>query len=135
MKVITIMPEFGGYYAWIKQQDDGTTLVGGGIADTGSGFEFSEFWISPGLEQAFADWMGDWGGNIDDPEADSPAFHSRGIELAHRLKKQVGDQVRVIYHKAWEDPAHIMTERTEILADGGLKPISVRAWSEPKGAG
>jgi hypothetical protein len=135
MKVITIMPDYGGYYAWLKQQDDGTTLVGGGIGNAGWGFEPGEFWVSPGLEQAFADWMDIWGGNCDDSGADWPAFHGRGIELAHRLKEQVGDQVRVIYHKAWEDPAHIMTERTEILPDGGLKQISVRAWSEPKGAG
>ena len=134
MKIITIMAEFCGTYAWLKQEDDGTTLVGGNIADSTSGFEFSEFWVSPGLEQAFADWMGDFGSNCDDPDPDWPSFHRRGIELCHRLKEQIGDKVRVIYHKTGEDPDQTfgtMTERIEILADGTLKRITVRRWSEP----
>lgn len=134
MKVITIMAEYCGTYAWLKHEDDGTTLVGGNIADSTSGFEYSEFWVSPGLEQAFADWIGMFGSNCDDPDADWPAFNLRGIELSRRLKEQIGDEVRVIYHDAVEDPAAtraVFFERTEILADGTLKPITVRPWSTP----
>ena len=52
-----------------------------------------------------------------------------GLDLARRLKAEIGDQARVIYYKASEDPASVRTERTEILADGTLKPITVRMWS------
>ena len=135
MRVITIMPDWGGApYAWLKQEDDGTTLVGGCIADADNGFEFSEFWVPPGLEQAFADWMGEFGSNCDDANADWASFHERGIELSRRLKEHLADQVRVIYDKTGEDPDAAygsMTERIEVFADGTLKRITVRLWSPP----
>jgi hypothetical protein len=135
MKLITIMAEHLGAYAWQKEEDDGTTWVGGNIADTSSGFEFSEFWVSPGLEQAFADWMSIWADIWDDPTADDwPSFHERGIELSRRLKEQLADQTRVIYHKCGEDPDErfgTLTKRIEILSDGSLKWITVRRWSPP----
>ena len=126
MKILTIMPDFGmGPYAWLKHEDDGTTLVGGNIADCLSGFEGSEFAVSAALEESFVAWMHRFGSGYNDPAFDWPAFHHDGIELARRLKREIGDQARVIYSGACEDPAYVRTERTEILADGSLKHITV----------
>ena len=66
MKIITIMADWGPY-AWLKECEDGTTRVGGSIADA-YGFQSSGFWVSPGLEQAFADWIDDFGWRCFDAE-------------------------------------------------------------------
>ena len=124
MKIITIMADWGPH-AWLKECEDGTTRVGGSIADA-YGFQSSGFWVSPGLEQAFADWIDDFGWRCFDAEPGWPSFHLRGIELSRRLKAEIGDQARVIYCKASEDPESTHTRRTEILADGTLKPIPER---------
>jgi hypothetical protein len=121
--IITIMWDWG-CYAWVKDEDDGTTLVGGGI-ELGD-LEHLGLWVSPGLEQQFNDWAGSLPDHCADPDSDWWAFHERGIELCRRLKAQVGDQVRVVYDKSGEDPASVLTERIEILADGTLKRITVR---------
>ena len=131
MKVITISVEKYWPYAWLKDDDDGTTLMGGSLADA-YGWEYSGFWVSPGLEQAFADWLSDFGWRCDDPAPDWPSFHERGIELCRRLKAQIGDEAKVVYCMTSEDPASIRTERTEILADGTLKPVTVRQLAPPE---
>ena len=134
MKVITIMADYG-CYAWLKDEDDGTTLVGPGVTSEVDDFEFADFSVSPGLKQAFEDWHGGFNLFADHPTEDWTSFHERGMELSRRLKEQIGDQARVIYSKPGEDPARWLarTERTEILADGTLKPITVRLWSPPEG--
>lgn len=80
--------------------------------------ESSEFKVSAALEQGFAEWIIAFNNQSHEPGFDWPAFHRTGVELARRLKTEIGDQARVIYYKASEDPASIRTERTEILAEG-----------------
>lgn len=127
MKIINIMMDWG-CCAWLKDEDDGTTLVGGGI-ELGDLEKLLGLWVSPGLEQQFNDWGRTFSDLCADPASDWWAFHERGIELSRRLKAQVGDQARVIYCKPFEDHGSVHTERTEILVDGTLKPITVRLWS------
>lgn len=53
---------------------------------------------------------------------DWPSFHARGLELARRLKGEVGE-VRVIYSKPIEDPPHAEHEHVEIMADGATRAL------------
>ncbi len=125
MQVITIMPEVTGEYAWLKREDDGSTWVGPNIADSSCGFEFSEFKVSASIEHDFGNWVVRFARGDDDPAFDWPAFNREGIELARRLKLEIGDQARVIYTQPSEDPSAVRTLRTEILADGTPKSIAV----------
>lgn len=135
-KIITIMPDFGnGPYAWLKDDGDTTAYVGGNIADAVSGFEFSGYRVSNALEAEFRAWMILFGNHSDSSAFDWPSFHRQGMALGKRLKDELGDQVRVVYDKAAEDPSYVMgasTEiRTEILADGSLRPIMLRRVAPP----
>lgn len=57
---------------------------------------------------------------------DWPSFHARGIELAIRLKAELGERATVIYEKPYEDNGREVGERTEVLAGGELKPLPSR---------
>ena len=54
-------------------------------------------------------------------------FHATGIELAKRLKAEVGAAFRVIYEKPIEDPSRRRDERREILDDGRFVLLASRA--------
>lgn len=54
-------------------------------------------------------------------------FHKMGLELAGRLKTEVGDRFRVVYEKPYEDPGRRCEERCEILDDGRIVPLPSRA--------
>lgn len=132
MQLITIMPDFGnGPYAWLKNVDDGTTLVGGNIADAVSGFEGYDFKVSIALEQAFGTWVNRFEQDYKEPAFDWEGFHREGIALSRRLKAEIGDQARVVYYMASEDPASVRTERTEVMGDGSLKEIRVVLYRAP----
>lgn len=53
---------------------------------------------------------------------DWPSFHARGLELARRLKDEVGE-IRVIYSKPIEDPLHAEHEHVESMAGGATKAL------------
>jgi hypothetical protein len=92
------------------------------------------FKVSAALERAFVAWMIPFFKSFDDG-FDWPTFHRTGIELARRLKAEIGDQARVnLLHGLHGRPrCHIRaTKRIEILADGTLQPITVRLWSPPE---
>lgn len=127
--VLTVLPETGGPFIWVVRRPEyggvGPCLCDGmGWCDT--------YPLSEGLFDKFADWQwefdsaardegycGDLGGDWD-----WVAFHARGLQLSQWLKDEVGVAYRVVYMKACEDPNHRDRERTEILADGTLSPLS-----------
>jgi hypothetical protein len=47
-------------------------------------------------------------------------FHEHGIELTRRLKRELGDKVRLLYEKPMEDPNRRQGERVELNLDGTL---------------
>ncbi len=138
MKTITIMPDFGwGPYGWIKDADDETCEVGANFADAMCGFKFSEYRVSAELERDFAQWVGWFDSGCrsrdDRPTFDWPEFHRQGLALTIRLKAEIGDQARVMYDKAFEDPTADPTQRVEVLADGSLRTIHLQMGPEWKG--
>lgn len=63
----------------------------------------------------------------DELALDWSQFHKRGLELAARLKVEVGSRFRVIYEKPYEDPGRRCQERREILDDGRIVHLASRA--------
>ena len=133
--IITIMPDHGEAYAWrLPSGLPPWAGVGGNIA--GFGGWRHEQPISQALENAFIAWQGEFE-SYDWIETDSPAgdnylrfnwpwFHERGIDLAIRLKAELGDSAIVVYEKPYEDAGRDIDERTEILTGGKLKPLPSR---------
>ena len=135
MQTITIMPDHGGAYAWLRADDVPPWYgVGGNIA--GFGGWGGDQPISDDLEEAFITWQSEFE-SYAWVETESPAgsrysrfdwasFHARGLELVTRLKAELGDSATVIYEKPCEDIGCDVNERTEVLAGGGLKPLPSR---------
>lgn len=114
----TIMPDFGmSPWGWRKPVDDMTSAVGGNIADAVGGW-WGEHPISAGLVGQFGVWARWFECFYDMPVFEWEAFHKIGCALAARLKREVGDQARVVYSKAFEDPNHAREENIEMHADG-----------------
>ena len=115
--IFTIMPDFGYAFSWTKS--DGVEATGG-VGSWGWKGDAAKN-ISGRLIQDFIDWQDVFeneGWTYANPNAkiNWDAFHARGIQLARRLKAEVGDQARVVYEKPCEDPNHQNSERREILA-------------------
>lgn len=131
--ILTIMPDFGfGPFLWIDRSGEDTRGVGGNCCSFQSACgnhpmsevllgDFSA-WVQ---EFERADWMpGEAGHKL---ALDWPRFHERGLELAVRLKTEVGSNFRVIYEKPYEDPGRRCQERREVLDDGRIVPLPSRA--------
>jgi len=111
---ITIMADFGNSpYAWLNETPDKRKGVGPNVADAVSGF-CGIVPVSAALEAAFSEWAWPFESEYNKPDFDWTGFHRKGIELARRLKGEVGDAYDVFYFKASEDPNHAVDERTEI---------------------
>lgn len=131
--ILTIMPDFGsGPFLWINRSGDDTQGVGPNCCSFQSACEnhpmsealLDDFsaWV---LEFERAEWMtGEAQGKL---ALDWPRFHERGLELAVRLKTEVGSNFRVIYEKPYEDPGRRCEERREVLEDGRIVPLPSRA--------
>jgi len=101
---ICIMADFGnGPYAWLRTPENSAPHVGPCIADVTWGLNI-EFGVSKELDKLFADWVTVFANNYDKKSFDWNAWEERGIDLARRLKKQVGDIYAVEYHYPFEDP-------------------------------
>lgn len=124
--VITIMADYGGAYAWRKNEHSSAPGVGGNIACTsGWGFELP---ISDSLHLAFVQWQQRFEVLRSDTEIndfDWPTYHQEGIKLCRQLKRELGDAVIILYEKAFEDPCHRDAERREILADGTTRTCRI----------
>ena len=119
----TIMPDFGGAYAWVKDSTDATPWVGGNCADCFGGLEdswYGEHPISVKLARDFANWQLLF-------EAMSPVestgplggwqlFHEVGIALTYRLRAELGGAADVRYLRPMEDPGR--SGQRELHLDG-----------------
>ncbi len=111
---ITIMLDFGNCpYAWLNENPDLRRGVGPNVADSVTGF-CGMVPVSAALEAAFSEWAWPFESEYNNPDFDWEDFHRAGIELARRLKDEVGDAYDVVYLKASEDPNYAVDERTEI---------------------
>ncbi len=120
--IISVMPDYGmGPYAWLRDpvRDGHCRGVGGNIADRyGWGFERP---ISIALHADFAAWVArferhcPWGTAAEElPAFDWGGFHRHGLQLATRLKTELGSDVRVRYVSPAEDPDKDLRAAVEI---------------------
>jgi hypothetical protein len=128
--IYTIMPDFGGAYGWIIEDGDENTGVGVNHAGY-YGWE-GEHSISESLQKAFAEWQlifdkddSLWQ-NSHQSYFDWDFFHATGLKLCFQLKQELGDDVRIIYEKPFEDPNREQHERLEILLDGNVLELPNR---------
>jgi hypothetical protein len=128
MKIITIMPDFGmSPYAWERDETDEHRGVGGAITDSVCGFENTPYKVSAALQREFREWAVHFERNAGYPgNIDWPRFHEIGLALAKRLKKEIGDQARVVYERPYEDPIGRRLSPVEVLADGTLRRLPLR---------
>ena len=117
--VVTVMPDYGfGPYAWQKPASDSSTLVGQCIGTAVDGFEAEDgTTISASLQADFSYWTAQFEQFAEKPEFDWPAFHRLGLNLSKRLKRELGSNYRVSYHKPCEDPERENGEYTEVTGD------------------
>lgn len=127
---LTVMPDYGnGPFLWIQRHAD-QSGIGGNCCDATA--RCGQHPMSEDLWCAFVDWTAEFERTspmLDDPcwrDWDWMAFHRRGLRLAERLKREIGDSHRVVYLKPSEDPNDRIDERREVLADGSLLPLSGR---------
>ncbi len=129
-RILTIMPDYGNAaYAWIRDEgspdtsdigqavgSDGSVNdrhLGGNIGDA-TGFCTEEFPVSKELQEDFADWAIQFELYADFRRFNWEHFHERGLVLARRLKKEVGNKAIVRYEKPCEDP-NFRTEEISII--------------------
>jgi hypothetical protein len=126
--IYTIMPDYAGAYGWVIADGDESQGVGPNHADT-SGW-YGEHPISRELHEEFAHWQDlfEAAPMLDDGtiELGWDNFHATGIDLARKLKTEIGDRARIIYEKPFEDPDREQDERREVLSDGSLLPLPSR---------
>lgn len=105
--ILSVMPDFGGGpYLWL-QSDETAGSIGMNIAS-------HQYWakdthlpnVTEELREDFDDWVTQFGLYADSRGFQWESFHRRGLVLARRLKKQIGDKAIVRYLKPSEDPNH-----------------------------
>lgn len=105
--MLTVMPDYGEAYLWIIRDDSPVDCqhLGGNIASYESwpDYEFLSS-VSKDLQEDFDDWVVQFELYSDFRRFKWEPFHKRGLMLARRLKKQVGDKAIVRYVKPGEDP-------------------------------
>jgi len=127
----TIMPDYGGAYGWINR--DGSDTLGPNHA-------YYSAWdgdhaITDALHEAFAAWQTEFERAPFDLDQvansiDWRSFHERGMELARRLKAELGNAAAVFYVKPLEDPNYLWMHRVEVLDDSSSIE---RPWVRPRG--
>ena len=97
------MADFGnGPYAWLRGPEKSAPLVGPNIADVICGLDI-DYGVSKELHEQFVGWVTLFERSYDKDSFDWAAWEERGIGLARRLKKEVGDIYAVEYHYPCED--------------------------------
>jgi hypothetical protein len=116
----TIMPDFGGAYAWVKDSTDATAWVGGNCADNFGGLEDSwhgEHPISAELARDFAIWQQRFESTVAvdyaAPAGGWPAFHEVGLVLTYRLRAELGGAADVHYLRPAEDPGRAVQDKVK----------------------
>jgi len=116
--IYTIYADFGvGEFLWYKDETE-TPLIGGNMYSLMDQY-YEDTIMSPVLYQAFRDWAELYMGiykNIRDTnnEYDWDAFNKKGMQLAKKLKLELGDAVIVRYVKPDLDPQRVRGEYIEI---------------------
>ena len=128
MKIITIMSDFGmSPYAWERDEADEHRGVGGAITDSVCGFDNTPYKVSAELQRDFREWAVYFEQHALNPRSlDWQEFNRAGLELAKRLKAEIGDQARVLYEAPYEDPIGRRLRPVEILANGSLERMPLR---------
>jgi len=128
----TVMPDFGGAWAWSKPLDRSVRGVGRVV---GSGRCWTGRHPLPGdLVRDFAAWQ-DWferqvptGLELEDyPLLPWRLFHQEGWGLCLRLKQRVREAACVRYSFPLEDPFAPETPDLEFFADGSFGPVTTGA--------
>lgn len=127
----TIMPDYGGAYGWINR--DGSDTLGPNHADHSAwGGDHA---ITDELHAAFAAWQAEFESAPFDLDQvansiDWRRFHERGMELARRLKAELGNAAAVFYVKPLEDPNYLWMHRVEVVDNSSSIE---RPWARPRG--
>jgi hypothetical protein len=125
------MPDYGGAYGWINR--DGSDTLGPNHADHSAwGGDHA---ITDELHAAFAAWQAEFESAPFDLDQvansiDWRRFHERGMELARRLKAELGNAAAVFYVKPLEDPNYLWMHRVEVVDNSS---IIERPWVRPRG--
>ena len=116
--IITVMLDYGmAPYAWEKPASDQTPYVGLCIATAVDKLETDDgTTITDALHAAFVAWTGDFEQFAERRDFDWKTFHVRGKDLSHRLKLELGERFKVLYHKPFEDPEHEVDAYVEIAS-------------------
>lgn len=121
-----------GEWLWVKDADDETMYVGACVS-------FGSMWCGDkSASQYFLDFTKNWlvsFGSFENYYMNADKFdwataHQQGLEVALRLKDELGDKADVRYVKPTEDPTYNREEGYEILSDGSILPIR-RLWWTP----
>ena len=122
-KSVTLCPDYGGPWAWIDPDNIDGECHCMPVGDGDSWYGACP--MPESLIASFAQWqtafnIAPWD-STEHAILDWASFHQRGLELAIALKRALGQDIRVIYQKPFEDPGREDMERAEVLADGSLK--------------
>ncbi|NOU24095.1 MAG: hypothetical protein HOO90_01010 [Methylotenera sp.] len=118
-------------WAWMKDANDESRYLGSAVGESDGWYGQHE--ISHELMQNASMWLlGFLRSKLDD-EANVDGFdwdslHRYGIELAKRLKAEIGETADVRYVKASKDPSYNREEGFEITYEGVVLPISRLQW-------
>jgi len=82
--------------------------------------------ISDNLHNKFVEWQAIFEHDGENILFDWESFHKTGIDLCILLKNELGDTVRIVYEKSFEDPNKNQDDRREILNDGQLMILRTR---------
>jgi len=150
--ILTVMDDYGtGSLLWLNWIGADNLGAGGRGCEINYRYENSGYRcglhpLSDELFKAFKEWIAAGADasstdgalvNPDDPMFSDylvkPAiilnwsdFHVRGLELAQRLKEEVGAAFRVIYEKSFADPARENGQRFEVFDDGSIIELPPR---------
>lgn len=120
---IAICADYGfGAYAWLRTWQG----PGGNVADS-CAWGFDSHPITLGLQAKLGAWAiafecvpPPWNGENANRAYDWADFNRRGVALAHRLKRELGSGVRVVYEAPQEDPNHASWGTIEFCNDGSV---------------
>lgn len=118
---VTICPDFTGIWACISDPEHEDYGLPVGDGDDWAGCRP----LPKGLIDRFAKWQAKFESSPFDADLyvvmDWPAFHAEGMELSLAIKAALGDDVVVIYEKAFEDRHQEEPRRVEVFVDGSWK--------------
>lgn len=127
-KVYTIFYDTGEWL-WVKDASDETMYVGACVS---FGLELGG---DPHVSQSLLDFTRTWLVTLESFENyhmnadkfDWSAAHQKGLEVAKKLKAELGEKADVRYVKPSHDPNRNIEEGYEVLSEGNIVPIN-RSW-------